>query len=332
MADSGASRTLHIVNGDSVRMTLEAAAVPGDISVQADALHEGPVPAGMSGEDMRRVRAQALAGGDAERFSEILESLRKADRELEDSARYDEVVLWFEHDLFDQLLLIRLLDWYSGSARPSRLSLICIGEFPGVVPFKGLGQLRPDQLAPLMDIRRTVDADEMELAVRAWHAFRSETPRELQDLVGGDTRALPFLGDSLRRLLEEYPSSRTGLPRTEREILTILRDGPMLLRELFQAEHARETSYYMGDLTFRDRLQQLAAGPAPLIEVPSSVFEAEPPLNTGGASITNRGREVLEGHADWLADGDFNRWIGGVHIHRGSMWRRDELTGEVSPA
>ena len=36
--------------------------------------------------------------------------------------------------------------------------------------------------------------------------------------------------------------------------------------------------------------------------------------------------------ADWLSDGDFNRWIGGVHLHRGSMWRRDELIGSIQRA
>ena len=56
---------------------------------------------------------------------------------------YDELVLWFEHDLFDQLNLIQVLEPSRGSrsAGRSRSALICIGSFPGRPRFKGLGEL-----------------------------------------------------------------------------------------------------------------------------------------------------------------------------------------------
>lgn len=72
------------------------------------------------------------------------------DEELESYIEHDEVVLWFEHDLFDQLLLMRQLDWCGRQdIGDRRLSLICIGEYPGVPDFIGLGQMTPDQLASL---------------------------------------------------------------------------------------------------------------------------------------------------------------------------------------
>ena len=58
--------------------------------------------------------------------------------------------MWFEHDLFDQTMLWYLLRWFSGQTLGrTKLSLLCIGEFPGVDRFRGLGQLTVAQLKTL---------------------------------------------------------------------------------------------------------------------------------------------------------------------------------------
>ena len=59
--------------------------------------------------------------------------------------------------LFDQLILAWHLDWFARrDLGRTRLSLICIGQFPGVEPFHGLGQLSPAQLASLLGTRQLV--------------------------------------------------------------------------------------------------------------------------------------------------------------------------------
>ena len=54
------------------------------------------------------------------------------------------VVLWFEHDLYDQLQLIQILAGLPDF--PPRVELICVGTFPGRPDFHGLGELEPDEL------------------------------------------------------------------------------------------------------------------------------------------------------------------------------------------
>ena len=70
---------------------------------------------------------------------------------------YDELVLWYEHDLFDQLNLIQLLTWIH-ERRPTTkpVSLVCIGAFPGRTGFKGLGELTPAEVASLFTTPRVV--------------------------------------------------------------------------------------------------------------------------------------------------------------------------------
>ena len=70
---------------------------------------------------------------------------------VDDDDGYDELVLWFEHDLFDQLNLIQLLTHLGGRPRSKPVTLICIDRYPGHPNFKGLGELAPRDLAALFE-------------------------------------------------------------------------------------------------------------------------------------------------------------------------------------
>jgi hypothetical protein len=127
---------LHVLNGDATRVILEDTDVPGDIAVWADVLYEGPCPAGLTQAEWRSVRARhhAPGGEDGEDGGagegENVALLRDWNERLDRFDEYGEVVFWLEHDLFDQLLLIRHLHWLSSAvADRSRARLICIDRF-----------------------------------------------------------------------------------------------------------------------------------------------------------------------------------------------------------
>src|SRR4029450_8931436 len=99
--------------------------------------------------------------------------LRRWRRVIDDYETYAQLVLWFEHDLFDQLNLIQLLSYLRMRPPVGRtVSLICINSFPGHPDFHGLGELSAPELASLFDTRRPVQDAAYVLAGRAWHAFR----------------------------------------------------------------------------------------------------------------------------------------------------------------
>jgi hypothetical protein len=324
------SRVLHVMNGHSICPIFEGANLPGVMTVYADPLHEGPVPSGLSDQQMREVRARFLSSA-SEPWEEIEKHLREWDATLEAFHRHDEIVLWFEHDLFDQLLLIRHLAWLARQSRGStRLSLICIGVYPGIQPFMGLGQLEPDQFASLFETRADVTGEQLDLGRRAWEAFTSPDPRELAHLLATDMSALPFLGPALRRYLLEFPATGTGLPRTEHEILTLLVNSPQSPAALFRSVHLRETCFFIGDTSFRWRLDELASLPQPLIAL--QVDSNDKILPPGIVTMTDVGRDVLAGRRDWLAVRDFDRWLGGVHLRSGSIWRWNPDAGHIEKA
>jgi hypothetical protein len=82
----------------------------------------------------------------------------------------------------------------------------------------------------------------------------------------------------------------------------------------------------MGDTTFWRRVRELAADPVPLVRVEGDV--SEPPH--GRADITDAGRAVLAGDADWVRLNGFDRWFGGVRLEASLggdvAWRYDPLS------
>ncbi len=236
------ARFLHVANGTSTTATIEKAGVPGLRSIWADPLYEGPVPAGLTDDELLEVRRRHLSNrGDgragpltrSDRSAEAVNDLREWRAALLRHGSYAEVVLWFEHDLFDQLNLIQLLAWMRErlpAATP--VSLICIGSFPGRPNFKGLGELTSDELAPLLETRQPVTDRQYALAKRAWLAFRAQTPEAVDALRHDDTSALPYLTPAITRFLQEYPWTDTGLSRTERRLFE-LADGGIALVQAF---------------------------------------------------------------------------------------------------
>ena len=100
--------TLHITNGDCAADTLRLI-VDGPVTTMADVLHEGPCPP-VDGDAWHEVRARFLSGP-GRPADEIEASLAADDLTIAEACRRgDAIVLWFEHDLFDQLALIRTLD------------------------------------------------------------------------------------------------------------------------------------------------------------------------------------------------------------------------------
>ena len=60
-----------------------------------------------------------------------LKDLADADQVVDDAGRQDEVVLWFEADLFDQAILLHLLPRLADVCSAStRLSLVTLHEIP----------------------------------------------------------------------------------------------------------------------------------------------------------------------------------------------------------
>jgi len=331
-AARGAARMLHVTNGSVAADGIRQSGVAGTVTLSADVLHEGPTPTGLPPERWRKVRARYLAECGYGGYDECLADLTAWDHAVDEYRSYDEVVLWFEHDLFDQLQLIRLLDGFaSRDLGLTKLSLICIGEFPGIEPFYGLGQLSPEQMGTLLTTRRPVTREQLVLARHAWRVFCAPEPIGLEVALRRDTAALPFLAGSLQRHLEEFPSTRNGLSRTENTALTALEaaNGALPFEALFRAVRQTEERPFQGDSSLLHCLVELSTDPRRLVRLDREVSGSS---RSQKVTLTATGQEVLAGRDDWVSIHGIDRWLGGVHLHgREAQWRWDPERGRLVP-
>jgi DNA-binding transcriptional MerR regulator len=314
---------LHVTNGESAGNTLRQTGLGGAVLSWQDVLHEGPVLA-VPPAELREIRARFLSECGWGSETSLLDSLERRDRLFEDAlAAGRHVVLWFEHDLFDQLQLLQILAGSPPGAE--RFELIQSGEFLGALP--------PAELESLWPERRPITNQMLELAREVWAAFSAPEPTGLQTVLEQDTAALPYLAAAIRRLLEELPDVGSGLSRTERQLLEPLRERPRTPPELFLENQAREEAAFAGDAWIWKRLAELEPLVAP---EDGEALPAPPPLGEsrvfGGTrvALTDLGREVLAGKADRVEAAGIDRWLGGTHLGVGPDWRWDPQAAAVS--
>jgi len=325
---------LHIHNGESSAGTLRQSTIPGEQFAFRDALINGPTPAGVSGDEWRSLRALHLSESYGLNRNDCEQDLERQEKILESVASHDEVVLWFEHDLFCQVNLIYLLDRFAArDLGQTKLSLICIGDFPGIQGFRGLGELNVEQLASLFDSRHEVSAAELSLAKAAWSAYRSPDPRAIAELLSKDTTALPFLRNALLAHLARFPSARNGLGRIENIGLELIDQGLETFVQLFTVFSKEHSVYGLGDFQFWLALKKTGMSQTPLIAFeggpsPSGPIDSGKLLNTK-FRLTTEGKAVLKSEADFVEINDIDEWLGGAHLVNDQVWRWDETNSKL---
>src|SRR5687767_3932646 len=308
---------------------MREAGIAGEILPWRDVLHDGPVPRDLTLAELSSVRATYLASAGAAQFNELAQDFIARDTLLERLPEFERVVLWFEWDLYDQLQLIQILDTIA-----RRAATLDTAKRPPIdhVSFAGyLGNLAPERFPALYHERRPVTPEMLDLGQAAWHAFTSPDPTKIIALVAEGTEDLEFLKGALWRLLEELPSTRNGLARSEQQLLEGLAAGISRFGETFRYAAEREERIYCGDSSAASYIERLSRGATPLVVYPSGERVHAPQteaqtreFHNAELVLTDAGREVLAGRQDWIRLGGTDRWLGGVHLDgSNARWRWD---------
>jgi hypothetical protein len=313
------STTLHLRCGDDLRERLPHAGIAGEYLCFADPVCQGPArdDGDLAGWLARRARfVAAHAGADEAEVRRRLEreyaALRGGDGDGGGGGlgRHDAVWLWFEHDLWDQAALIRVLSLLAGQrALEGKLWLVPadgVRAFPELADAE-LAALRPAPLSP----------QQVRDGAEAWAAFAAPDPRAL-DALSRRRRplSLPFLAAALRRHLRDLPWTTDGLAETERRALRAVAGGARDETAVLRAFRAADPVFHPTDLILRDVLRRLRAGPEPLL------------APTDPLALTDRGRAVLAGRERHRPAAP--RVLGGVEIGPHTLWRWDVECDGVS--
>jgi len=326
-APDGDAATLHVRCGSDLLPALREAGFAGDYLEYSDMLCQGPV---LDEPDWLERRADFLSvvyGGWVGRDrSRIAAGLAAAEADLHRAAAaYARVVLWFEHDTYDQLVLARCLAAFE-AAPPARLELISLDRFPGSTRFVGLGQLPPEALLLLWRGRMPVSPAQRAAGRAAWERLRAPDPRPLAASAAGWPGALPHLAGALLRHCREFPGARDGLGLSERLVLQLLAEAPRTAGEIYRdLMLEREPLPWMSDLMMRALIEGMKrARPKPFECTAANLPDdwAKEPL-----ALAPAGRAVLAGDVDWLSLAPPERWLGGVRIAAATpCWRWDEAS------
>lgn len=320
--------TLHITNGDAVGgMLTELSTDP--VLPWRDVLHDGPVPGGINAAALRETRARFLAGFGGPSYELVLADLTGRDAQLAAMGVDDHIVLWFEPDLYDQLQLIQIL---------AQLYLKPLNTRPHISIVEAdvlLGPLSKSELAHFHERQRTVRELDLELAAEAWEAFTSADSTLLAQFAATEsalhasnsyaadrTVVLPYLHSAMRRLLQEFPSEKNGLSRSEQQIFAVLMQGARVARDVYAQSHApHEDWIWLGDWSFRSYVERHMRGPVPLIEFAD---EANSTVSDGASDqerfwkrkirLTTAGERVAKDEANAIQLNGIDRWIGGTHL------------------
>ncbi|MEP3277778.1 MAG: DUF1835 domain-containing protein [Stappiaceae bacterium] len=325
--------TIHIRCGSDLKNALELAIFSGSFFEYSNPFCQGPVT---DNPHWLSERAEFIAkayGADKARFygdefirtkAEIQDRVQQEEERLQSCASdYDRVTLWFEHDTYDMLILMRLLAHFHQFGRPRTLELIQLNSFPGPDRFVGLGELPPAALRHIWKRRQPVSDALLLLGQTVWTALRRPEPHSLQQLSQSGTPDLPDCARAIERHLKELPDRSSGLALTEKLILKILVDEPRTAGRTFGAlTREYEPLPFLGDLMFLDILLNMQKTDRPLFKIEYGSNPDHWPK--WRLSITPVGKAVLSGDTDYLSLNPPTRWVGGVRITPGKpVWRWD---------
>jgi len=318
-------QTFIITNGEGAVNAIKNAEIEAEFLSWDDILHDGPVINKPTLEETSELRAKFIYEIGFASSDKAKESFEKRDRKLKNLEKYNDVILWFEHDLYDQLQLIQILDYFNREGKPENLYLICEDQY--------IGESSPGLLNKNFNLKTVISERTIKLGSKVWEVFSNENPKELEKLLEDENRELPFINSIIRRLLEEYPSEANGLSRSCNQILSIVEDEAKTPGELFREFLLKEDPKYHGDWIVFHYVHLLCNLEHPLLKY-SNGTKKFPPENEKKyfeekIEITPKGREVLNNRKNNLSVNGINKWIGGVHLNKNNIWIRKTSDGKL---
>lgn len=329
---------LIITNGMSAVHTIQNAGIEGDIISWDDALHDGPVPGGKTLEELSEIRAKYISDIGWGTYEEIHQRFIERDNKLKQHGEYDELTLWFEHDLYDQLQLMQILAWlFENRDQSTKLTVACERKFIAEQDETTIQQMYKD--------RRDVLVDEMEYAKFAWRAFRAEIsivifyyhgdPQKVGKYIGGSLMSSILL--AIDTYMREFPDISLGLTHSEWTALHILSKGSIPVGQLFR-KYLQEFKKpkYLGDSSFALYMSRLSHVKHPLLTFDDGEkIQYHPKISTMNnfwkrkVILTDMGHQVLDRKEDHIEINGIDRWMGGLHLTTENQIRFDYNQGNI---
>jgi len=340
-------KTLHIVSEQKTGVTIEASDIEGEVLVWQDALYEGPLLHNESLMELSMIRADYFSRLGWGEYIEIASLYNQRNRIISGFLQYSEIVLWFDSGLNNQLQLVQLVNWFSTqNTAHAIISIVTRDRLPDVVGFVDFAMLNVRQLEKLLRSRAELTNSQTMLCQRAWRALTAETPTGLLKFFPRDMSSMPYLKNAILRFVQQFPGKTNGLCKTEQLIIYALKTlndadtSQDQMEKIYLSVQGKEPIPFMSRAIFYAYLQKMIMSPQPIIakcvlektealevaEVGDDVID-----NEAGAevvieeefqlSLTKVAGQITNSWVDWVQVNGIDRWLGGVHLCDGNIWR-----------
>ncbi|WP_209400505.1 DUF1835 domain-containing protein [Pseudozobellia sp. WGM2] len=292
------SSLLHITNGDSFTEKLKSLKLKGDIITWREMLCEGKTLTNVGSESFWKARFEFLNKNYKVSKSWFIEKTLKEYRSLCNHKQQDEIVLWFEYDLFCQVNMIAVLSWLKANRKYAQISLVCSGKEDGSDKLFGLGELSDEKLLELYKNKIELTQDDIEYADYVWQLYCSDNPIRLENLSDFSDYQFEYLPEALQAHLQRFPSIKNGLNAMENNILKIGRDKKPTSKKAFISEILQDQGFLgFGDSQYDRALTRM-----------KPLFTAFNPVR-----LSRKGKEILDNKTSYYARiQDTDVYLGGA--------------------
>nr|WP_299345465.1 DUF1835 domain-containing protein [Allomuricauda sp.] len=288
---------LHITNGDSFTSRLKSLDVKGDIITWREMLCEGKTLCNVGSESFWKTRFEFLNRNYKVSKSWFVEKTLKEYRSLCNHKQQDQIVLWFEYDLFCQINMLAVLSWLKTHRRHAEISLVCSGKEDETDRLYGLNELSDEKLFSLYKNKVTLTQDDIEFADYVWQLYCSDNPMRLENIITHDSFQFNYLSEALKVHLKRFPTIKNGLNELENKVLwTADNEKPQSKRELLGKLLTNQGYYGFGDTQY----ERIFTSLRPL-------FNSVNPIK-----LTKKGKEVLSNKMNYYSHmRDNQQYLGG---------------------
>ncbi|GAA4323591.1 hypothetical protein GCM10023115_52420 [Pontixanthobacter gangjinensis] len=293
------NKVLHIVNGDSLAEQMKELDLPGELVIWRELLCEGPTQQEINSEffKIRKKFLRKTYDISAENYEERFIAEVKKLKTLKD---YDNVILWFEFDLFCHINMLAALSILSEIENKAPVSLVCSKKLEGEKEHKPLSQLSLKELRNHYKNRIHLNTEDLEVANLIWELYCGNNPLKLKPQIKVNTN-FEYLSSCIRAHIERFPNSITGINTLERNILRLI-EGHDIKNENHLLGYALEYQGYYG---YSDTQMQR------LLEKLSLFYK-----NTGEKIVlSTAGTQALAGEKNFYRDLKNDEFFGGAKMY-----------------
>lgn len=250
---------LHITNGDTTTQLLNKLKINGEIITWREMLCEGQTTTEVGSESFWRTRFEFLKSSYKVTKKTFIDYTLKEYRSLCNQKSQDEIVLWFEHDLFCQVNMLAVISWLKRFRKDRKISLVQSGYIGTSTKLRNLSELTDNQINKLYNNRVELTKDDIEYADYIWQLYCSDSPIRLETVHKFNPMS-PFvhIEKAVRAHLLRFPSVENGLNKVENTILsTIKEQEPKSKEELVSMLLKNQTEYGFGDVQYFAKIDEL---------------------------------------------------------------------------